>query len=321
MKFFLTLLSIVSFTVYSQLNAQLIEVEKDLKTVRKDSVDGWRKGGIISLNGSNVGLINWAAGGQNSISINGLLGGYANLKQGKLTWDNSLDIGYGMLLQGDNGWMKTDDRIDLTSKLGRQVSNHWYAAGLLNFRTQMTDGFNYPNDSVKISTFFAPAYLLGAVGMDFKVSDKFSLFAAPVTAKMTFVTDQTLADAGAFGVEEATYDALGVKLTDGRNFRSELGGYIRAQFRTKLGENARFTTKLDLFSNYLENPQNIDVNWETLLEVKLWKFISMTFATHLIYDDDIDITTYNSDGNVNGAGPRTQFKHVLGIGLSWKIDK
>ncbi|MBK8927730.1 MAG: hypothetical protein IPM74_17965 [Crocinitomicaceae bacterium] len=79
-------------------------------------------------------------------------------------------------------------------------------------------------------------------------------------------------------------------------------------------ENITITSKLSLFSNYANNPQNIDVNWENLIEFKVNKYISATLATHLIYDDDIDIT--DADGN---TGPRTQFKEVIGIGFSYKF--
>jgi hypothetical protein len=222
-------------------------------------------------------------------------------------------------------WIKTDDRIDLTSKFGQKAFNRekLYFAALTNFRTQTTAGYAYPNDSIEISGFMAPAYWLTAIGFDYKPNDKFSLFVAPITYKATFVNDQTLADAGSFGVDAALLDANKLPiLGTGKRFRSEFGGYLRMQYKTKLAENIAFTTKLDLFSNYLDgHPERIDINWENLLEIKLWKFLSANLSTHLIYDDDIDVSIKDSDGVETAFGPRVQFKQVFSLGLSWKIDK
>ena len=307
---------------------QVIELEEGVKKQSKDTLDGWKKAGYFALNGSQVSLTNWVAGGQNSVTINGLAGVSANLKKGSMTWENSLDLGYGILRQTEelfatnNGkWIKTDDRFDITSKYGQKASKHWYYAGLMNFRTQTTAGYDYAVDDVtEISGFLAPGYLLSAIGMDYKPNDKFSLFIAPFTSKLTFVNDSLLSNAGAFGVEKAFVDANTGLYSSGRKFRSEFGGYARIQYKTKLAPNISYTTKLDLFTNYLNNPSRIDVNWENLVEIKLWKFLSATLTTNLIYDDDIDITTIDSEGILT-KGPRVQFKEVFGIGLSWKFEQ
>ncbi len=310
-------LIITSLTSFSQTT----EAESDLKKQHADTIaDGWKTGGIVSVNFTQVSLTNWAAGGDNSISLNGIMSLFANLKKGNSTWDNSLDLGYGLLKQGDDGIRKTDDKIDFTSKYGQKAFNNWYYAGLVNFKSQMTAGYNYPDDSTVISNFLAPGYLLGAIGMDFKPNNTFSLFVSPLTAKMTFVNDKTLADAGAYGVDAATYDDMGVLLTEGKRLRSEYGGYMRALLNTDLMENIKLQSKLELFSNYTEDPDHIDVNWEVLIALKVNKFVSATISTQLIYDHDVDIAVdRNDDGIMDGTGPRTQFKEVLGIGLTYKF--
>lgn len=300
---------------------QITDKEDDLKEIRADSLDGWKNGGLLALNISQVGLTNWAGGGQSSVALSGIVSLYANLKKGHSTWDSSLDLGYGILRQGSgiglqNGiFLKTDDKIDIVSKYGQMASEKWYYAGLINFNTQSTPGYTYPNDSVIISRFMAPAYLLGAIGMDYKPNETFTAFISPFTMKATFVNDDSLAYAGAYGVEAATFDDFGVLLDPGKKFRMEYGGYIRLSYKKTFMENVTITSKLSLFSNYANNPQNIDVNWENLLELKVNKFISATISTHLIYDDDISIT--DSKGNV---GPRTQFKEVIGVGFAYKFE-
>lgn len=289
---------------------QVTDGEAALKTaISNDSIDGWKKGAKVFISVSQTSLTNWSAGGENSLSINGLVSSFANLKKGKLNWDNSLDIGYGLLKQGkDADFVKTDDKVDLLSKLGYDAFKEWNYAALINFKTQITDGYNYPNKDNAISKFLAPAYILGAAGLDYKPSDNFSAFIAPLTGKLTIVNDQTLADSAAFGVDP------------GEKTRAELGGYIRAAYKKDLMENVSLETKIDLFSNYLNNPTNIDINWETLITLKANEFLSATIATHLVYDDDIIIAEdTDGDGTIDRKGPRMQFKEVLSVGLTLKF--
>jgi len=311
--------SLVSF-FSGNIIAQTTEAEATLLKQNKDSLDGWKTGGIISINLTQVSLTNWAAGGNNSVSVNGILSLFANLKKGNSNWDNSLDLAYGMLQQGNENVRKTDDKIDFTSKYGQKAYKNWYYAGLVNFKSQMTVGYNYPDDSTKISNFMAPAYTLVAIGMDYKPSNVFTLFISPLTMKTTFVNDQTLADAGAYGVDPAKYNDLGILTASGKNIRSGYGGYLRAQFKKDVMENINLQSKLELFSNYAENPDHVDVNWEVLIVLKVNKYISATISTQLIYDHDIDIgVDTNGDDIIDKVGPRTQFKEVLGIGLSYKF--
>ena len=314
------LFTVALIAIIGSLSAQTTEAEKNLKTQSKDTLDGWKTGGVISLNLTQVSLTNWSAGGENSLSVNGILSLFANLKKGNSTWDNSLDLSYGMLQQGDGDPRKTDDKIDFTSKYGQKAFKNWYYAGLVNFKSQMAPGFNFPNDSTEISSFMAPAYVLGAIGMDYKPSEVFTFFISPLTMKMTIVNDQNLADEGRFGVEAAEYDDFGVQTKKGLTTRSEYGGYLRALFKKDIMKNVNLQSKLELFSNYTEEPTNIDVNWEVLISMKVNKFISATISTQLLYDDDIDIAVdNNNDGIIDAVGPRTQFKEVLGVGLSYKF--
>lgn len=298
--------------------SQVTDAETVLKTPTKDSLDGWKKGCIIGATLSQTSLTNWAAGGQSSYAINGVFSAFANYKNGKTAWDNSLDLGYGILNQeGVKYTKKTDDKIDILSKYGREARKSFYYAVLLNFKTQMSTGYNYPTDSTrtKISNFFAPAYLVGALGIDYKPNAYLSVFAAPITSKLTFVNDTALSNAGAFGVD------IGEKV------KSEFGGYLRMiysknDFKSEFMKNVTFTTKLDLFSNYIKDPQNIVVNWETLVALKINKYINVNVNTQLIYDDKIKIGKDSNNNKVieeTEKKPRVQFKELLGIGVSFKF--
>jgi hypothetical protein len=275
---------------------------------QKDTV--WRKGGLIALNFSQVSLTNWAAGGQNSIAGNAIVNYFADYKRGKNVWDNNLGLGYGLVLQGKHGSLvKSDDRIDLTSKYGRQASGPWYYSALFNFRSQFAAGYNYPNDSVIISKFLSPGYVLLALGMDYKPNDHFSLFLSPATLRFVIVTDKLLSANGAFGVDP------------GKTIKTEAGAFLKATFKKDLNPVLNLQTSLDLFSNYLHKPQNIDMNWQTLLLLKVSKYISASLSLQVLYDDDTKITFYKKDGmTVDHIGPGTQFKEAMGIGLAYKFS-
>ena len=314
--FFIVAFMLISATMFSQVT----DKESDLRKLNADTTEGWKKGGMFTVAFSQVSLSNWAAGGENSFSGNSIVNSFANYKKGKISWDNTLDLGYGIMKQGEQEVRKTDDKIDFSSKFGRQLSSNSFAAALLNFKTQFMPGYNYPNDSVAISRIMAPGYLLFAAGYDFKKGDWLSLFFAPVTGKMTFVLDETLANAGAFGVDPAVINPLDSTIvTAGKHMRTEFGGYFKGAFTKDIMKNVKLSSKLELFTNYLKNPQNIDVYWETNIGMKVNKYITVTIGTTLIYDDDIDIEIKDEAGIVIGKGPRTQFKEVFGLGFSYKF--
>lgn len=286
----------------------------------------WKKGGVFQLNFTQVSLNNWAGGGISSISGIAQVNAFANRNKGRKSWDNSLVMAYGLLQQDDGDAFKTDDRFELNSKYGYQIKEggKWYAAGLFQFRTQFADGFAAPGDDQPISTLLAPAYILLGVGLDWKPNENLSVFISPAMSKTTLVLDDVLAAAGAFGVDagELSIDTLGNITVDktGSSSRFELGGMVKAQYTRELAKNITFLTRLDLFSNYLDRPQNIDVNWETMFNFKVNEWFAATLSTLLIYDHDIDIARdEDSDSFKNGilAGPATQFKETLGIGLTF----
>lgn len=283
----------------------------------------WKKGGLAGLNFSQTYLSNWQGGGQNAINGTVLVNLFANYKKDKWTWDNTFDGAYGLTRLGEEGVLqKTDDRIEINSKVGRStpvVNTYW--AAMVNFRTQWDAGYDYSQDpSPLISNPFAPAYIVAGLGIDYKPSKDFTVYISPVTSKTTIVNNQRLANAGSFGVTPAVYDASGAVVTEGEMIRYEVGGFLKMQYARELMTNVKLSTKLDLFSNYLNNPQNIDVNWETLIGMKINKFLSASLSTNLIYDDDIRLAVdRNDDGKDDGFGPRVQFKEVFALGIQFQF--
>lgn len=289
-------------------SAQTTKKITQLPEIEKDSVSLWNKGALFNLGFSQVSLSNWAAGGNSSVSGNAIVNLDAKYKNGIHTWDNTLNLGFGLLKQNTDEIQKTDDNIEINSKYGRASTKKWSYAVLVNFNSQFTAGYDYASGKSKISAFLAPGYIHGALGMDYKPTPFLSLFLSPITSKTTIVTDSKLSSLGAFGVDP------------GEKLRSEFGGYLRANFIKEIMKNIKLSSTLALFSNYIDAPENVDVNWELLILMKVNKFITVSINTKLIYDDDIDIVKDSDGDGVNEVnGPRTQFKEILSLGLSYKL--
>ncbi|HLF32948.1 MAG TPA: DUF3078 domain-containing protein [Cyclobacteriaceae bacterium] len=269
-----------------------------------DTTKFWKTGGQIGLSFSQVSLTNWAAGGENSLSTNGLLRLTAVYTKDRSVWDSYILAGYGFSKQGDRNFIKNDDRMELFSKYGYQAGKTWYYTAVINFRSQFTPGYSNPYEQVtRISDFFSPAYLTASLGMDYKPNEFFSVFISPATLKMTVVNDDSLSAAGAYGV-----DSL-------KTFRGEGGGFVKVIFKKdNLIKNVNLSTTLDLFSNYFNNPEKIDVNWEVFIAMKVTKLLTVTLNTQLLYDYDIRFADENDPLILED---KVQFKEVFGLGLAY----
>jgi len=282
----------------------------------------WIKENQLGINVSETAFVNWNAGGDNAISGLGFLKFSRNYKFRYFKWDNNLDIRYGLNAQEGRKLRKTEDVIRLNTNLGyrRDTISNWYYSVQLNFNTQFSDGFKYPDRTTPISRFMAPGYLLFGAGTSYISQDqKFNLYLSPLTQKSTFVLDQRLANNGAFGVEKAIVDADGNVITPGKNHLLELGFLITHNWNLNLAKNIDLKSRLNLYTDYLASFGNIDVDWELNLKMRVNKYILTTIGTHLIYDDDILFNEVkNTDGVVTDPGqPRIQFKQVLGIGVAY----
>ena len=278
----------------------------------------WKLKAVYTLNGTQSSFVNWSSGGRNNISVLGTLVSNAYYQSKHLKWSNDLSVALGGLRyvekEATEGLQKTDDRFDFSSNFGYKMSEHTYVSIVGGLKTQLLDGYTYPNDSVRVSAFMAPGYISGALGVDYIKSDHFSIFTSPFAMKLTIVNNQVLADSGAYGVQRATFDGSGMLLSHGERLRSEFGAYVKIKYAQTLAKNIELKSKLEFFSNYTDDPQNIDVNAEALFNFKVNSWFSASLQCMLIYDDDIAIR------DVNGrVGPRTQFKSVLGLGISYKM--
>ena len=264
----------------------------------------WTVTGITGLNMSQTSLVNWSAGGENTVAANAYFNLTLLYKKNKHSWENTLSTELGATYTQARKWLKSVDKLDFASKYGYQIASKWDLGVLADFKTQFLEGYKNPGDAQYISRFLAPGYLNLALGLDYKPIEYFSLFLSPITGKMTFVNDDFLSNAGAFGVDA------------GKKNRFEAGSYVKAAFNKEILKNVTLMSKLDLFTAYNSSFGNVDVNWENVLGLKVNDYITATVHTNLIYDDDIK--QLDSNGTVIG-GPRVQFKEMIGVGLSYKF--
>lgn len=267
----------------------------------KDSL--WNTSLTTTFNFSQVSLSNWVAGGKSSMTGLFMVNYAANYKKDKLSWDNAFDFRYGFIKEEKDNARKSDDLIDFSSKLGIEAGGKWNYSGMLAFKSQFTDGYNYKMDPrERISRFMAPGYFTTALGMDYKTGG-LSILIAPVSGKFTFVTDELLSNEGAFGVDP------------GKKSRAELGGAVKVDYVKEIWKNVTFDSKLNLFSNYLDEPQNIDVDWKVQFNLKVNDYLSANLITHTIYDEDIKI----KDPDTGESSPKVQFMESFGVGLTFKF--
>ena len=276
---------------------------------------GWTHKGNIGINLGQSSYTNWAAGGQNSLTALGAFNYEIHYLKNKFKWDNTLNLSLGYCVYSfKKKPIKTDDLIEFSSLATFKATKQLNYGAELAFRSQFAKGFDYAKDSTHyISKFLAPGYLTLGLGIEWVPNKYFSLYFAPVTGRITFVNDQHLAEVGAYGVEPGYFNPNdSTEWIPGKKIRYEFGARAVAKFQYPIAKNIDFNTKLELFSNYLDHPERIDVDWQNMLVLKVNDWLSANLSTHLIYDYDIP---FYDEAGIRIKGSKVQFKEVLAIGF------
>jgi hypothetical protein len=227
---------------------------------------------------------------------------FAVYKTEKSKWINNLDLFYALQKTTSQGTRKTDDRIDYYTKYSRTLSKKWGFGIVGNFRTQFTEGYDYNKTPKELTSgFMAPAYLTIAPGFDWTPTDYFNIFMSPISGRWTFVADRFAGLGQRYGLDP------------GKTARFEAGAFVSAIFKRDIAKNVNLRSRMDLYSNYLSNPQNVDIFWTNVLTMKVNKWLGVTYNFDLIYDDDVRLFGPNSNA------PRTQIKSLLSVGLTTKF--
>ena len=227
---------------------------------------------------------------------------FAFYKKSKHSWDNTLDINFGYLNTTSLGSRKNDDRFDLLSKYGLKLNKKFNLATLVNFRSQFLKGYTYPNNvKTFASAFLSPAYLIISQGIDFKPNKELSIFVSPVTSRWVFVTDSTLSAKGEYGIKQHTHSI------------NQNGAFATIGYQRAFNKMVSYKSRVDLFSNYQKDPQNVDVFMTNTFSAKVAKIIAFSWNVDMIYDDDARLF------GPNNSSPGLQFKSIIGVGLQVKI--
>lgn len=306
---FVLLASTVTFGQASE--KALITKTAEAADKTKDTTNmGWKKAGnFVFLFNQSAFNKDWLAGGTSSMAGNISLNYDFNYKSENIVWDNKIFAAYGLTKIKEQDVTKSDDRFEFTSLLGKKAKGYWYYSAFLNFKTQMDSGFkeeNFTNDNgtplvttddfadvrkVRISHFLSPAYLQVGPGMLWKKSDNLKVNIAPATSRFIFVHKHFTEFGSAYGVDQ------------GDTFRFEFGAALNAYYKFNVMENISMENILNLYSNYLEKPQNVDIDYQMNLVMKINKYISTNLSFQAIYDD-----------NAVGA---FQIREVFGLGFNY----
>lgn len=250
--------------------------------IKLDTTKVWTKKGNFSLLFNQSNFNNWAAGGENNLSGNLGINYDFNYKKKDVTWDNKIIASYGLVKTKNSPFeKKTDDRLELNSLLGKKAKGLWYYSAILNFKTQIAKGYIYGKDANgaeirnETTNLLSPGYLTLGPGMLWKKSNNLKFNIAPATSKITIVdSDFTIPNKGYFGVEE------------GKNLRYELGFYGSGYFKFNLMTNVSLENIVSVYSNYIDKPENIDLDYQINVVMKINRYLSTNLSMQAIYDDN-----------------------------------
>lgn len=304
------------------------------------------------INVGQTALVNWAAGGDNTVSMQGFIDGNANYKKDEMFWNNRLQLDYGFIYASSKPILqKSADRIYLESKWGYQAVKTLYASANFDFKSQFSNTFNYPTPTQKANStafddgetpkradwlaarklksgFLSPAYTNLALGLDYKPTKWLSVNFAPLTGGFVIVDNELLRKAYGMNLTkefkemDPTLQEYIDAIADGTAYRAarfEFGAQLKTDITVVVNDNIKYSTQVVLFSNYLDKPQELRVNWDNRFDWKLAKYFSFTILTNLVYDPKVIIQTDKDIEQGLDGKRRVQFRESLAFGFTYTI--
>jgi hypothetical protein len=260
---------VCSATVFGQAKTDLKDALKPQEVKINDTVTHhWRYTGFFGVNFGQVALVNWAAGGQNSIAVQANANATWTYENKHFLWDNQLNFSLGGIAGGrimhpsaNNKYpfRKNVDILQITSRAGYIIDKkkQWMATFLTDLKTSLFDGFDYSNYDAGTassrqlsSTPFSPSNLLLSLGINYKPTSFFSLYLSPATAKFTIMDNSTLLPQGDTSYNKVDRTRYG--LDNGTSYHASIGAYLRMDFQKDLWKNINVKTSLELFQSYTD---------------------------------------------------------------------
>ena len=278
-----------------------------------ESTEGWTKTGKITLLINQSAFSNWQAGGDNNFAGNLNINYDFDYVKGDWLWDNKLLASYGLTINDDDGARKTDDRLEFNSIAGKNIKKNWSGSFFMNFKTQFTDGFAYDddyldqnpgsdNEDFPTSGFFKPAYLSFGPGLLWKKNSNLYVNISPVTAKFTFITSEIFTYDEDNLEYESSNDVEIFGVDPGDTYLFEFGLNIRSYYKFNIMKNINMENIFTIYSNYLDKPQNIDIDYTMNIVMKINDVFSTNLTFQTIYDDN--------------AYSGFQIREVFGLGVN-----
>jgi len=312
--------TVITTVQYVKIDTVFLENQERSNSVTHKNERWYKFEGSVGMTINQLAITHWAAGGESNASGKVT----ANFKY---TYNRSVFnyVTSGLVVYGTQNFTKnkrtekTEDRLEVSTIMTHNNKKNLTFTSILMLKTQFSNGYAYPNDSIPISKFFAPAYLTLSIGYTYNINKNISIFASPSAGKFTIVNDRTLADKGAFGVEAAYWNIVdGDSIwVPGKRFLGELGFNLLVQYKQDFKKNISIFSTLNLYNNYMDvnrdNRWNVDVDWETGIILTINKRVKTTVNVHVIYDDNVK---FMIDDKLK---PILQFKESLGITFLYKF--
>lgn len=291
--------------------------QKYKKEKKERPATAWNPGGMFMLMGGQSGTKNWAPTGTEKLAVSTIanLSLWLNKKWGKNSFDNTIDLAYGLIYTKSHKSTKIEDKIDLYSKYGYNIKGITSLGFVTALRTQFTNGYdNTATPKKRISGFFAPAYLTFSPGVQMQTKDPwFSVHVGPAV-RWVIVTNApySLVNQGGIDPEGNTERTLAnlYGVDPAKQVRFEIGAYVSALIKKEIMKNVLLRSRVDLHSDGRRSePFELDVYWTNMISMSVNKWLKVNYSFDLYHDRDVKMMGPEKNEDKN------QVKSLLGIGL------
>ena len=270
---------------------------------KKDSL--WSTRGNVAILLNQTGFSDWVGGGTNNFSGTLKFDYEWEYRYNGWDWLTNFESAYGLAKYKNAPFArKIDDRILIQSIVGKEFTKNLSFSAFFNFTSQLGNGYKYTKDSNNNETrelttrIFSPAYFQLGSGFLWKKDEKLWVNYSPIATRLILVSKKF--------TQDLTGNDTYFGVLPNKSSRYELGANLTFHSEGDLIENVKYKQDLKLFSNYLEDASNIDLDYLLQIEVDINPILSTQLIFQLIYDDN--------------AISRLQVREVFGVGVQLKLD-
>jgi len=270
---------------------------------KKDSL--WTTRGNVAILLNQTGFSDWVGGGTNNFSGTLKFDYEWEYRDKGWDWLTNVESAYGLAKYKNAPFArKIDDRILIQSIVGKEFTKNLSFSAFFNFTSQLGNGYKYKKDSNNneirelTTRIFSPAYFQLGSGFLWKKDETLWVNYSPIATRLILVSKKF--------TQDLTGNDTYFGVLPNKSSRYELGANLTFHSEGNLIENIKYKQDLKLFSNYLEDASNIDLDYLVQIEVDINPLLSTQLIFQLIYDDN--------------AISRLQVREVFGVGVQLKLD-